>query len=480
MPSSKPKTPASATDLCYLSAREAIALFKARKLSPVELLGALIARTEKVEPKINAFTDRYFDEAMDQARKAEARYAKGGRVRALEGVPVAVKDVHHLKGKRTTQGSLTLEHQVDDHTDPMIERLQRAGAIIHARTAVPEFCLSGVCRSRLWGTTHNPHNLDYGPGGSSGGSGASLAAGTTILATGTDIGGSIRIPASACGVIGYKPPHGRNPDGAPFRFDPFNHCGPLARTVMDAALFQNIVSGPHPLDHDSQRQRVRVPDEPAGIKGLRVGYSVDLGYLPVDPDVRKNTRKAVDIFRDLGCSVEEVDLGWNSDIERLGPHYYNCLHFGRVPISEADKNPGLLCDYTQRFAEAARKTTLKDLCRALETVDRMYQSFGPMMEKHEIFICPTNTVPAVKADHDPWDVNFTVDGVKADAEYGWVMTHHFNMLHWCPVMSVPSGLAKTGVPTGIQIVGRTFDDQTVFRAAAAYDRVQGFQRPKGL
>ena len=145
-------------------------------------------------------------------------------------MPLAVKDAQRLKGKRTTQGSLIFKDWVDDHSDPMIERLQKAGAVILARTTTPEFCLSGITASRIWGVTRNPWNTEWGPGGSSGGSGAALAAGLTTLATGTDIGGSIRIPAAACGVVGFKPPHGRNPDGPPANFDRFNHCGPMTRT----------------------------------------------------------------------------------------------------------------------------------------------------------------------------------------------------------------------------------------------------------
>ena len=241
-------------EICYLPATDVLALYKKRKLSPVELMTALIARAERVNPKVNCFADRYFDEALDQAKLSEARYMKrGARTAPLEGVPLAVKDAQRIAGKRTTQGSLVFKDWVDDHSDPMIERLQKAGAIIFARTTTPEFCLSGITASRIWGVTRNPWNTEWGPGGSSGGSGAALAAGLTTLATGTDIGGSIRIPAAACGIVGFKPPHGRNPDGPPANFDRFNHCGPMTRSVADAALMQNVTSGPHPLDHDSGR-----------------------------------------------------------------------------------------------------------------------------------------------------------------------------------------------------------------------------------
>jgi amidase len=468
-------------DLCYVTATRALCRSKARKLSPVELLDALIGRAERVEPKINAFSDRYFDEARKAAKKAEARYmGKGAAPRALEGIPVALKDVARLAGKRTTQGSLAFKNNVEKVTDPMVERLLAAGAIIHARTTVPEFCLSGVCYSRLYGITRNPHNLDYGPGGSSGGSGASLAAGTATLATGTDIGGSIRIPAAVCGLYGYKPPHGRNPEAFPANLDPFNHCGPLARSVADAARFQNIVSGAHPRDLDSLRERMKVSAARKSLKGLKIAYSVDLGYMQVDAEVRRNMLALIDGLKKQGAKAEAVDLGWTSDIERFGGAWWNSLHFGRVAIWQEDKNPDLLCDYTLKFVEIARRTTLDETCGALEMVDGMYQTFGPMMERYDAFLCPTATIPAIKADHDPYDPNFKINGVRVDGEYGWVTSHHFNMLNKCPAMTVPSGLAKNGVPTSVQIVGRTYDDQTVFTVAAAAERIESFRRPKGL
>ncbi|WP_374333947.1 amidase [Aestuariivirga sp.] len=462
-------------EMCYLSAAEALTLFRKRKLSPVELAKALMARAEKVNPKINCLADRYFDEALVQAKASEARYMKrGAKTGALDGVPLAVKDAQRLKGKRTTQGSLIFKDWVDDHSDPMIERLQKAGAVILARTTTPEFCLSGVTTSRIWGITRNPWNTEWGPGGSSGGSGAALAAGITTLATGTDIGGSIRIPAGACGVVGFKPPHGRNPDGPPANFDRFNHCGPMTRSVADAALMQNVTSGPHPLDHDSLRQKVKLPTEASSIKGLKIAYSVDLGYVPVEPAVAKNMLKAIEVFRTLGAEVEEVDLGWTADVEKNGLHWYNLMHFGRQTIWHLKESKHLMTDYAIRFAQAASKLTgPDDVHRPWEQAHRMYQTLGPVLDSHALFICPTNNAAAVKAEHDPWDESFTVNGQKADPEFGWVMTHQFNMLHNCPVLSVPSGRNAAGVPTGIQIVGRTWDDARVFRAALAYEKAVG-------
>jgi Asp-tRNA(Asn)/Glu-tRNA(Gln) amidotransferase A subunit family amidase len=462
-------------DLAYASAIELLKLFKARKTSPVELLNILIDRCRKLNGKVNCLADCYFDEALVKAKAAEQNYMKRGfKPRALEGIPLLVKDAQRVKDKRTTHGSLIFENNIDDHSDPQIERLERAGAIIFGRTSTPEFCLSGVTHSRIWGITRNPWNLDYGPGGSSGGSGAALAAGFTTLATGTDIGGSIRIPASACGIVGYKPPHGRNPDGPPANFDRFNHCGPMTRTIADASLMQNITSGPHPLDHDSIRNRVKLLQKAESIKGMKIAYSIDFGYVEVDPEVQKNTLEALAVFRGLGAEVNEVELGWSPQVDLDCFHWYNAMHFGRQTIWHREHNAHLMTDYALKMADAVEKNTqINDVHKAWERIHIMYQTLGPILSSHGVLVCPTNNLAAVKADHDPWDQTFTINGKKADPEYGWIMTAQFNMLHNCPVLAVPSGHTTQGIPTGIQIVGRTWDDVRVFRAGLAYEKALG-------
>jgi amidase len=462
-------------DLAYSSAIEILRLFKKRKISPVEMLKLMIARTEELNGKINCLADCYFEEALAKAKIAEELYAKRGRKpRLLEGVPLLVKDAQRIKNKRTTHGSLIFENNIDDHSDPQIERLERAGAIIFGRTTTPEFCLSGVTHSRMWGITRNPWELDYGPGGSSGGSGAALAAGLTTLATGTDIAGSIRIPSSACGTVGFKPPHGRNPDGSPSNFDRFNHCGPMTRGVADAALMQNITSGPHPLDHDSIRNRVKLPLKAETIKGFKIAFSMDFGYVEVDEQVRHNMRDALEVFRSLGAHIEEVELGWTSAVDDDIVHWYNTMHFGRQVISQSKTHANLMTDYALKFADAAeRYTAIDDVQKSWERSNTMYQSLGPTLASHDVFICPTNNLAAVRADHDPWSQNLTVNGKKINAEFGWEMAHQFNMLHNCPVLAVPSGLTDKGIPTGIQIVARTWDDARVFRAGLAFEKASG-------
>lgn len=462
-------------DVCYLPATEALARFRAKKLSPVELLKAMIARAEKVQKKYRPFTYTHFDEALDGARKAEAKYMKSGaRLGALEGLPIAIKDESYIKGKPTSFGSLIHKDFVPDTTSPNNERILKAGGIVHARTATPEFSCSSVTWSRLWGVTRNPWNPKFTTGGSSGGSGASLAAGTCAIAMGSDIGGSIRIPASCSGVVGYKPPYGRNPDDAPFNLDPYCHTGPMARSVADAILLQNVICGPSPIDIASLRPKLRLPTSYKPIKGWRIAYSLDLGFYEVDKEVIANTKAALDVFRALGATVEEVDLGWTIDVFKGAVAHLDHL-FGASIAKALKKHGKLLTTYARQFAKQSAKSKPADFLRAMEVAAQAYQSFGPMLEKYDVFICPTTALPAVRADFDPSADDLRINGKKQDIApvIAWCMTPPFNMLSRCPVLSVPSGHAKNGVPTGIQIVGRSYSDADVFRAGMAYETAVG-------
>lgn len=460
-------------DICYLSAGEALALFGRGALSPGELMRALIDRAGRVGPAVNAFTDTCFETALRSALAADAAW-RNGSARALEGIPVAVKDSQRIAGQRTTHGSRLFRDNLESTTDPMIERLLDAGAIVIARTTTPEFCMSGICRSPLWGTTLNPWNRLYGPGGSSGGSAAALAAGLTVLATGTDAGGSIRVPASACGVVGYKPPHGRNPDAPPGNLDPYSHCGPLTRTVADAILMQNVTAGPHPLDHHALPAIAPLATKVERVEGLRLAYSIDLGYRRVDPDVRENTLAALDVLRSLGCEVHPVTLGWTDEVDIAFNHWLNATSPVRQLIANARDRSELLSHHSIGLAEAAAAaSSIDDVHKAADCANAMWRSLGPVLAEHHALICPTMTVPAVPADLEPTDTDFRIDGVPADPEFGYSTTHQFNMLHNCPAISVPSGFSSAGVPTGVQIVGRTFDDATVFRLALAFENAIG-------
>jgi amidase len=460
------------SDLCYLTADDAIAAFTAKTLSPVELMEAVIDRAGQVQDKLKPFTYTHFDEAMDLARKAEARYVKGAPLGSLDGLPIGIKDESYIAGKPTSNGSLITKDFVADETSVNNERILAEGGIVHARTATPEFSSAGITWSRLWGVTRNPWNPEFTPGGSSGGSAASLAAGTSTLCTGSDIGGSIRIPASACGLVGYKPPYGRNPDDPPFNLDFYCHTGPLARSVKDAIRLQNVMCGPTPRDISTLRPKLVLPSDYAPIKGWKIAYSPDLCAFEVDPEVRANTEAALDVFRDLGAVVEEVDLQWPPEILQAALAYLDHL-FGGALSSLLEDHADEMTSYCRELCEKAMASTAQDFVGSLEVAGEMYKTLGPILETYKVLICPTMGIPAVPATFDQTKDEVRINGRAVNPFLGWVMTTPFNTLSRCPVLSVPSGHASTGVPTGIQIVGRTYCDQDVFQAALAYETALG-------
>ncbi|MEZ5913160.1 MAG: amidase [Paracoccaceae bacterium] len=460
------------TELVYLSATEALKRFRDRSLSPVELMEAVIHRAEAQEPVLNALTYRHFDEAMDLARKAEARYAGGGRVRALEGLPVAVKDESAIKGKPTSGGSLLLKDEIATTTSVVNARILRAGGIVHARTATPEFSCAGYTWSRAWGITRNPWNPAMTPGGSSGGSGAALAAGMTPLATGSDIGGSIRVPASFTGTVGYKPPYGRNPEDPPFNLDFYCHNGPMARTVADTILLQNVMSGPSPQDIASLKPKMRLPRDYAPIRGWKIAASVDLGLFEVDAEVRRNTEAALDVFRALGATVEMVDPGFPQAMMGAALDYLEHI-FGAYIGQYLAEHGDLMTSYARLFGERGIKSSASRYLQSLEVAGEAYARFGPMLERHDLFVCPTIATTGVPADFDYATGQIAINGKPVSPMLGWALTPPFNMLSRCPVLSVPSGQAANGVPTGIQLVGKTYADRDVMRAGMAYEAALG-------
>jgi amidase len=365
-----------------------------------------------------------------------------------------------------------MKDYIGEHTSPMNQRIMDAGGIVHARTATPEFSCAAYTWSKLWGVTRNPWNPRFTPGGSSGGTAASLASGTSAIATGSDIGGSIRIPASTCGLVGYKPPYGRNPDDPPFNLDFYCHTGPLARTVEDAIILQNVMAGPSPLDISTLRPKLRLPFDYKPIKGWKIAYSMDLGFFEVDREVQKNTRAALDVFRSLGATIDEVDLGWTDEALRAGLVYLTHL-FGASLARLLKKHGRKMTSYARQFAQAGRKSSPVDFIKTLDAANQMYATLGPLLEKYNVLVCPTTALPAVPADFDHSQGIVKINRKAVNPMLGWVMTTPFNTMSRCPVLSVPSGLAANGVPTGIQIVGRTYSDADVFRAATAYEKAAG-------
>jgi aspartyl-tRNA(Asn)/glutamyl-tRNA(Gln) amidotransferase subunit A len=461
------------TEPWELTATEALARMRAKDLSPVELLASVYARADATEPVVNAFAERRTEEAVVAAKESERRYAAGEGIRPLEGLPVGFKEELPVEGWRMRYGSLTVDH-VADTTAVVAERILAAGAVAHARTTTPEFSCTGYTHSKLWGITRNPWNPEVAVGGSSGGSAASLAAGTSLLATGSDIGGSIRIPASINGVVGFKPPHGRIPEFPPFNLDRYSHEGPLARTVADCALFENVLAGPHRGDMTSIRPKLSVPETFEPIDGLRIALSIDLGAWEVDDEVAANTRSAAEALREAGAIVDEVEIPWTLErIMRAARAHYAGI-FGAEIAEMAAAAPDQVNDYVLAWVEESEavRAIPGSFAHGIMEEAALWLPLGEVFETYDALICPTWSVTGILAGDSILGTLFESGG-RNDRQFTCYLTTPFNMFSACPVLSVPSGVAASnGVPTGIQIVARTFDDVTAFGIGAALEQVR--------
>ncbi|RIK10334.1 MAG: amidase [Acidobacteria bacterium] len=389
----------------------------------------------------------------------------------LLGLPVATKEKHALAGRTLSQGLVACRDDVAAADHPVVDALRRSGAIIHARTTSPEFSCATVTHSRLWGVTRNPWNPDCSPGGSSGGAGAALAAGMTPLATASDIAGSTRIPAAFTGTVGFKAPYGRIPGQPPLSADHYRGDGPMGRSVADVALLTNALAGRHPADHTSLWPTTRVGARPADPEALRVALCVRLGDYPVTRVVEDSTRAVAQALEAAGALVEEIELPWSSaDITETA-----FAHFGHLlgPAMEvATRGHEHLESYTRRFiadaAAAARRTSFLD---GIAAETRHQGQLAEAMAPYDVLLCPTSTTPTLTASGDYLD-GITVDGQHLPHYWQSHLTLPFNLANRCPVLAVPSGMSDSGVPTGVQIVGHPYEDQSVFAVGALVEELR--------
>jgi len=466
----------SGQDLRFQSAIESARLIRAKKLSPVELVEASLRRIEEVNPALNCFCFVYPEEALAAARTAEAAAMAGEALGPLHGVPIAIKDLTPTKGKVTTQGSYIHEHWVPDHDAVVVERLLAAGAILVGKTTTPEFAFSCFTDSPLWGATRNPWNPERTPGGSSGGSGAAVASGCVPLAEGSDMGGSVRIPASFCGISGLKPSFGRIPfDIFPSQFDSYCHFGPLARSADDLALFLQVAQGPDDRDISSLPRLGDVPIPlPADVRGMKLALSVDLGCFAVDPEVERRTRETAERFRDLGASVEEVRLDWTAGMIKAGNAHWNVYMAALFAQHLPQWRDRMTADLV-RYIEDGLDVDAMAFKRLEFVRTELWNRLRPILHGHDALLCPTMSIPAPPVGTSDYDFGYD----RADGKYVQVeMTFPFNMLSACPAASVPAGFSAGGLPIGLQIVGRRHDDLTVLRLAAALERSRPPAQPR--
>jgi Asp-tRNA(Asn)/Glu-tRNA(Gln) amidotransferase A subunit family amidase len=446
-------------DLAYMPAAEMARRIAAKELSPVEVVTNALARIDQVQGAVNCFTESYVDDALADARSAEAAVARGDALGLLHGVPVAIKDTTPQRGRRTTLGSYTHEHWVPDHDAAMVTSLQRAGAIIVGKTTSPEFAHTLITDSPLWGTTRNPWDLSRTTGGSSGGSGAAVAVGCVPLAEGSDMGGSVRIPAAWCGVVGLKPGLGRIPmDVLPSLFDNISHHGPLARTTDDARLFLAATQGPNDCDIQSVTTPLDLSRPLDGnVEGLRLGLSIDLGCWAVDAEIESAVRAAADAWRSAGAIVDEVEVGLTKRADVMWTELWGVFmaaYFGHFLDEFADRmDPDVVSLINLGNSLSAVEVKRLDI----ERTD-VWHKIAEVLATRDALICPTMSqppLPAAKADQ------IRHVGPSDDRHHAPDMTAVFNLVAPCPVLSVPAGTHAAGLPIGVQIVGRRWRDDSV-------------------
>lgn len=461
-------------ELCYLPATELIRLFRAKVLSPVDVLKAQIERIESDDHVFNAVTFKHYQEALTQAKESESRY-RNGNPRSLEGLTCALKDDVEVKGWHMTMGSLIRKNVLKSEKDSALTTLLRdAGVIMHIQTNVPEFYCNLVTWNWLFGITRNPWHTSYTPGGSSGGSAAALAAGFSTLATGSDMGGSIRFPAAMTALYGFKPPYGRVASS----LTQYESLGPLARNFEDLNLFQNAISGPSPQMISAIHPKLIYQDKYEDIRGWRIAYDpMDKWGIPIDKTVKKAMKQAIKNLQALGAIVEEVDLGFRArDFETYARGLFS-TSIGHFCFHEAEKNSNLITPYMKRLVNDYAKTGSS---QHIFIAENWIESQSTQIQKKifskgfKAIIMPSMCTPYIVADMGttPKNTIVTINGKPHTAEnWTYAFTWPWNMLGQYPVINVPVELTPEGIPVGMQIIGNTYDDLTIFQVASNWSKV---------
>jgi aspartyl-tRNA(Asn)/glutamyl-tRNA(Gln) amidotransferase subunit A len=451
--------------IAYLSASELRDRYRTKALSPVEVTRAILDRIDRLNPVFNAFTVVTAELALEQAHAAERAYAAGDAP-PLAGIPISIKDLTPTRGIRTARGSLLNPDWVPDEDAPVVERLYAAGAVMLGKTNTPELGWKGDSGNRVFGPSFNPWDLTKTPGGSSGGAAAAVAAGLGPLAQGSDGAGSIRIPAAFCGIFGFKQSFGLIPQYPPSAVGDLSHLGPMTRTVGDAAMMLNVMAGADGRDRLSWSSGIDYTrDLDAGVRGLRVAWSPTLGYAQVANDVLESAERAAMAFRELGCEVEQVDpiiRDPGNIVDVMWSGSMAGYFAGRLDDVRALLDPGLL-----EVIDRAASLSAADMAHALQQRNTYYTGMRQFMDlqRFDLLLTPTLPVTAFTAgldEPDGWQRSTL-------APLDWTpFTFPFNLTGQ-PAATVPCGLDQNGLPIGLQIVGRWRDDNTVLRAAAAFE-----------
>ena len=459
-------------DLVRLTARQAVELLRTGKVSPLELIDAAVERIDETGGAVNALPTLAVERAREHAKRVMAAGVPSGAPRgSLYGLPVAIKDLKDVAGVRTTHGSPIFADHVSATSDVNVERIEERGALVLAKSNTPEFGAGANTFNEVFGITRNPWDTRFTCGGSSGGSAVALATGQVWLATGTDLGGSLRIPAAFCSIVGLRPTPGRVPHGpGGLPFGNLSVDGPMGRTVGDVALLLDAQAGLHASDPISlpapERPYVDAVDNP--VTPRRIGWSPDLGIAPVDPEIRDICLAAVRRFEAVGATVDEAcpDLHDAEDIFQT----LRAAQFAGTFKQHLDNNRDLLKPEIIWNIEKGLELSADDVNRAEIARGALVQRTVGFFEQHDLLACPTTVVP-------PFDVHqryvTEAGGVEFDTYVSWLILSFALTLTACPSISVPCGFTSAGLPVGLQLMSPRGDEAALLSAAALFEQVAG-------
>lgn len=448
------------SELGFTSALDLAASIRRKALSPVEVVEGVLSRIEQLNPTLNAFSEVLADDARAAARAAEVAVQRGDDLGPLHGIPVGVKDQMNVTGAHVTFGTRLLADYVATEDAPVVVRLRRAGAVIVGMTTMPEFGWQGISWSPLYGMTRNPWDLERSTAGSSAGSGAAVAAGLVPIAVGSDGAGSIRMPASFCGVVGLKPTYGRVAMYPVSVSELVTHYGPMSRTVRDTAALLQVMSGPDPRDPHC----LPASDEDylasceGGVRGLRIAFSPDLGYAQVNPEVASIVADAVKQLEALGATVVQATPGFADPIWAADQYLWAGAAnraYPRLAEMRDQMDPGFV-----QAVEMMAERSLFDASKARLTRLELAATMGRFFSEYDLLLTPTMADTAFGLDRTEPPYGPTL---------GWSpFTYPFNLTGE-PAITVPAGWSQAGLPVGLQIVGPRFAEGRVLRAAASFE-----------
>ena len=464
-------------ELMFLPAHEQKRLIVEKVISSVEMVEASYRRIAELEPQLNAFITLDEDVAMSAARSADAQLAQGENPGVLHGVPIAVKDLEVTKGLRTTLGSTFFKNWIPDYDSVAVERLRATGAVIIGKTNTPEFGNREETFTDIAATCNNPWDPTRMPGGSSGGTASAIAAGMCSIGTGSDGGGSVRLPASFCGIFGHKPTHGRIPrygGQAKPAYNSAGTSGPMSNDVRDSAILNQALSGFD--DRDPGSIKGAVPDYlidlENGIDGMRIGTTMTLGISDVNDDVATAVEDSWLAFTELGAYVENLEIAFDP-IPREA--WWTLWTAGQVAMYGhlADERPEELMPYTLEMIEHGRTLSGAEVSVALRNVQKLQLQLHQVFQEYDLILAPTNAAVAWPHLQPPEKIGSGISHDQmAGINYGAIpFTMVFNS-SFNPASSIPCGFGEGGMPVGLQIIGGYDDDATVLRASRAFEQAR--------